>query len=100
MSTVFTKPHQAADVIRRRFGIGYPHEQTLEEIGQHYGFTRQRVEQMESKALAELIEMAHAERGKYENDLTPKNQVRFQASWPRDHASIDRSLTKNSRARY
>jgi len=42
------------DVIRLRFGIGEESEHTLEEVGQRYGVTRERIRQIESKALAHL----------------------------------------------
>ena len=38
------------DVVKRRFGIDGP-QQTLEEIGRDYGVTRERIRQIESKAL-------------------------------------------------
>lgn len=40
-----------ADVIRMRFGIGRDAEMTLEEIGQLYGVTRERIRQIEAKGL-------------------------------------------------
>ena len=40
-------------VIRDRYGIGTP-EMTLEEVGERYGVTRERVRQIELKALAKL----------------------------------------------
>lgn len=43
-----------ADVIRMRFGIGRDAEMTLEEIGQLYGVTRERIRQIEAKALRQL----------------------------------------------
>lgn len=43
-----------ADVIRMRFGIGRDDEMTLEEIGQLYGVTRERIRQIEAKALKYL----------------------------------------------
>jgi len=42
------------NVICRRFGIGWEGEQTLEEIGQVYQVTRERIRQIESKALTHL----------------------------------------------
>lgn len=43
-----------ADVIRMRFGIGSNDEMTLEEIGQIYNVTRERIRQIEAKGLAQL----------------------------------------------
>jgi RNA polymerase primary sigma factor len=47
-------PDREADVIRRRFGIGFDEEMTLEEIGQLYGVTRERIRQIEKKGLTRL----------------------------------------------
>jgi RNA polymerase primary sigma factor len=41
-------------VIRMRFGIGMDRENTLEDIGQVFGVTRERVRQIEAKALHKL----------------------------------------------
>jgi len=41
-------------VIRMRFGIGTMDEHTLEEIGKRFNVTRERVRQIEAKALAHL----------------------------------------------
>ena len=43
-----------ARVIRLRFGIGGGSSQTLEQVGQHFGVTRERIRQIESKALKKL----------------------------------------------
>ena len=43
-----------ADVIRRRFGIGYDRQQTLESIGKAHRISRERIRQIESKVLREL----------------------------------------------
>jgi RNA polymerase primary sigma factor len=42
------------EVVRMRFGLddGQPH--TLEEVGRHFGVTRERIRQIESKTLAKL----------------------------------------------
>ncbi len=48
-------------VIRMRFGIGTMEEYTLEEIGNKFKVTRERVRQIESKALARL---RHPQRAK------------------------------------
>ena len=41
-------------VIRMRFGIGTMDESTLEEIGKKFNVTRERVRQIEAKALQRL----------------------------------------------
>jgi RNA polymerase primary sigma factor len=43
-----------AEIIRRRFGIGFEKDQTLEELGRHFSITRERVRQIEYKALRKL----------------------------------------------
>lgn len=47
------KPREA-EVIRLRFGIDAPSAQTLEEIGQQFDVTRERIRQIEAKALKKL----------------------------------------------
>ncbi len=42
------------DIIRLRFGIGVNEARTLETIGKLYGVTRERIRQIESKALVKL----------------------------------------------
>jgi RNA polymerase primary sigma factor len=48
-------------ILRMRFGIGEKSEQTLEEIGNGFRLTRERIRQIEAKALRKL---RHASRGK------------------------------------
>jgi len=43
-----------ARIVRLRFGIGQKREHTLDEIGQLYGLTRERIRQIEEKALHKL----------------------------------------------
>ena len=47
-------------ILRMRFGIGSTTDHTLEEIGQEFGVTRERIRQIEAKALAKLREPKHA----------------------------------------
>ena len=42
------------EIIRRRFGMDDGHAQTLEEVGQAFGLTRERIRQLEAKALDKL----------------------------------------------
>jgi RNA polymerase primary sigma factor len=43
-----------ADVIRRRYGLDDEPEQTLQEIGNEYQRSRERIRQIEARALAKL----------------------------------------------
>ncbi|MGW8272621.1 MAG: sigma-70 family RNA polymerase sigma factor [Thermodesulfovibrionales bacterium] len=49
-----TLPLREERVIRMRFGIGFDREYTLEEVGKHLCLTRERVRQIEAKALRSL----------------------------------------------
>jgi RNA polymerase primary sigma factor len=48
-------------VIRYRFGIGVDNQMTLEEVGKRFGVTRERIRQIEAKA---LIRLRHPTRSK------------------------------------
>ena len=41
-------------IIRMRFGIGMNKDNTLEEVGQRFSVTRERIRQIEAKALRKL----------------------------------------------
>ena len=51
-----------ARVLAMRFGIGMGTEHTLEEVGKQFGVTRERIRQIEAKALRKLRHPSHAER--------------------------------------
>ncbi|MCC6956783.1 MAG: sigma-70 family RNA polymerase sigma factor [Anaerolineales bacterium] len=51
-----------ARVIRLRFGLGQDRAYTLEEVGKKFGLTRERIRQIESKALRRLRQPSRARR--------------------------------------
>lgn len=55
-----TLPPSEERVLRMRFGIGFEREHTLQEIGQAFELTRERIRQIEAKALQSLSEPMHA----------------------------------------
>jgi len=53
-SVLRTLTPREAEVLRRRFGMGDGTEHTLEEVGKAFNVTRERIRQIESKALRKL----------------------------------------------
>lgn len=49
-----TIPEREAAILRMRFGINVEKPMTLEEVGNHYGLTRERIRQLENKAIRKL----------------------------------------------
>jgi RNA polymerase primary sigma factor len=55
-------PPSEEKVIRMRFGIGCDREHTLEEIAEDFGLTRERIRQIEVKAVQRLRSFENAQR--------------------------------------
>ena len=53
-SVLSTLSSKEAEILRMRFGIGSDRPMTLEEVGKHYGVTRERIRQVENKAIRKL----------------------------------------------
>ncbi|MGN5478614.1 sigma-70 family RNA polymerase sigma factor [Cupriavidus basilensis] len=47
------KPREAR-ILRMRFGVGLQTDYTLDEIGEQFGLTRERIRQLESRALGKV----------------------------------------------
>jgi RNA polymerase primary sigma factor len=51
---VATLPVREAEILRYRFGLDGDSEKTLEEVGEKFGVTRERIRQIQNIALARL----------------------------------------------
>ena len=56
-------------VIRLRYGLDDAHPRTLEDVGKEFGVTRERIRQIEAKALRKL---RHPNRSKKLKDFTDR----------------------------
>ena len=55
-----TLSEREARVLELRFGIGDGISHTLEQVGQEFGVTRERIRQIEAKALKKLRHPSHS----------------------------------------
>lgn len=60
------------EIVRKRFGIGFTDSMTLEEIGVEAGVTRERIRQIESKAMKRLKHPTRAEPLREEVGIEPE----------------------------
>ncbi len=61
ISSLSTKDRKEERVLRMRFGIGVHEALTLDEIGMRFGVTRERIRQIESKAIRKLRHPSRSE---------------------------------------
>jgi RNA polymerase primary sigma factor len=63
IQTVLSTLNQREEkIVRMRFGIGEKRDLTLEEVGQNFELTRERIRQIEDKALGKLKHSSRADR--------------------------------------
>jgi RNA polymerase primary sigma factor len=55
-----TLPARERDVLKFRYGIGSDHSHTLEEVGKEFNVTRERIRQIEAKALRKLRQQSRS----------------------------------------
>ncbi len=67
--TLGTLTGREEKVLRMRFGVGMTTDHTLEEVGQTFGVTRERIRQIEAKALRKL---QHSSRARFLKGFTDK----------------------------
>jgi len=57
-----TQTQREANVLKMRFGLGDGNEHTLEEVGQQYKVTRERIRQIQEKAIRKLKRSRHSQK--------------------------------------
>jgi RNA polymerase primary sigma factor len=54
-------PQREADILRLRFGTSESQSLTLEEVGRRYGVSRERIRQLEARALRQLLPICESQ---------------------------------------
>ena len=81
-------------VIRMRFGIGFDRDRTLAEIGREFGVTRERIRQIEVKAMGKLREPQRAGAVACANGCQPRPHLAMNG-----HGSLRVTLAAEARVR-
>ena len=59
---MISEPIGEERIVRMRFGIGMNSDHTLEEVGQQFSLTRERIRQIEARALRKLKHPSRSKR--------------------------------------
>ena len=73
-----SRPAREERIVRTRFGIGISSDHTLEEVGQQFSVTRERIRQIEAKALRKL---KHPSRSKSSSEASSIVDVPARAAY-------------------
>lgn len=73
MSVLETLTPREQKVIRLRYGLDDAHPRTLEEVGREFSVTRERIRQIEAKALRKLRQPSKLKRLRDDDDDEPKD---------------------------
>jgi RNA polymerase primary sigma factor len=57
-----THTQREANILKMRFGLGDGNEHTLEEVGQQYKLTRERIRQIQEKAIRKLKHSSYSQK--------------------------------------
>lgn len=78
-------PARWAEVIRLRYGLNDGKGRTLEEVGRHFGVTRERIRQIEAKAVKQLRAAFWRQRGLSPAQAEEAYQVELWAAAQKEH---------------
>ncbi len=92
-----TLEFKQAQILRLRYGIGGQEPMTLDEVGQCYGVTRERIRQVESKLLRRLVHAVRFAREAIEVDNLVQPRKRRRS---RDQEEIEALLIENNAEAY
>lgn len=97
LTVLETLPEKERTIISLRFGLHDGHPRTLEEVGQLFGVTRERIRQIESKALRLLRHPTRSkqlEEERIQDNVEPINRNNRKALTRVPHESLSNGSTK------
>lgn len=102
LSSLSTEGRREERILRMRFGIGVNDALTLDEIGTRFEVTRERIRQIEAKAIRKLQHVSRSEPfarmvlglGPEENPLAPRARRHSENAEPSKPSALDQLLTK------